>query len=225
MAVPLTRLPVRGGLVSCHHSLGRHFVVTANPAVVQHILKTKFHIYQKGESFRTTLQDLLGDGIFNAEGDNWKFQRQLSSREFNTKSLRKFVEEVVDIELYNQMIPILSKSSSDRTVLDFQDILLRFAFDNICQVGFGYDSEYLLPSLPQAKFAMAFDDEVQISGDRFSSMRSMWKIKRSFRIGSESHLRRVVSNVREFENTIVRQKKRELDEKKTLDLTICCLGS
>ncbi|PRQ25935.1 putative cytochrome P450 [Rosa chinensis] len=202
--------------ITMHHSLGHHFVVTANPAVVQHILKTKFHIYQKGESFRTTLHDLLGGGIFNADGDNWRFQRQLSSHEFNTKSLRKFVEDVVDTELYDRLIPILSKSSCDRTVLDFQDILQRFAFDNICRIGFGYDPEYLLPSLPQAKFAVAFDDAVQISGERFSSMRPVWKIKRALEIGSESHLRRVVSDVREFANTIVKQKKREIDEKKTL---------
>ncbi|XP_004289914.1 PREDICTED: cytochrome P450 94A1-like [Fragaria vesca subsp. vesca] len=203
--------------ITMHHSLGNRFVVTANPAVVQHILKTKFHVYQKGESFRTTLQDLLGDGIFNADGDNWKFQRQLSSHEFNTKSLRKFVEQVVDTELYDRLIPILSKSSNERTVLDFQDILQRFAFDNICRIGFGYDPEYLLPSLPQAKFAVAFDDAVQISGDRFTSMRPVWKIKRAFGIGSESHLRRVVSDVREFANTIVRQKKREMDEMKTME--------
>ncbi|PRQ25928.1 putative cytochrome P450 [Rosa chinensis] len=203
--------------ITMHHSLGRHFVVTANPTVVQHILKTKFHIYQKGESFRTTLHDLFGDGLFNADGDNWKFQRQLSSHEFNTKSLRKFVEEVVDTELYNRLIPILSTSSSQRTVLDFQDILQRFAFDNICRIGFGYDPEYLLPSLPQAKFAVAFDDAVQISEERFNSMRPVWKIKRALGIGSESRLHRAVSDVREFAKTIVREKKRELDEKKTLE--------
>ncbi|XP_062023762.1 cytochrome P450 94A2-like [Rosa rugosa] len=201
--------------ISIHHSFGQHSVITANPAVVQHILKTNFPTYQKGESSRQILQELLGDGIFNADGDNWKFQRQLSSHEFNTKSLRKFVEDVVDIELYDRLIPILSKSSSERTILDFQDILQRFAFDNICRIGFGYDPEYLLPSLPQAKFAVAFDDAVQISSERFGFLRPVWKIKRALGIGSESRISRVVSDVREFANTIVKQKKREMDEMKT----------
>ncbi|KAM5563554.1 cytochrome P450 94A2 [Rosa sericea] len=214
--------------ISIHRSFGQHSVITANPTVVQHILKTNFPNYQKGESSRQILQELLGDGIFNADGDNWKFQRQLSSHEFNTKSLRKFVEEVVDIELYDRLIPILSKSSSEQTILDFQDILQRFAFDNICRIGFGYDPEYLLPSLPQAKFAVAFDDAVQISSERFGFLRPVWKIKRALGIGSESRIRRVVSDVREFANAIVKQKKREMDEMKTLeshDLLFRFLGS
>ncbi|PRQ25938.1 putative cytochrome P450 [Rosa chinensis] len=214
--------------ISIHHPFGRHSVDTANPTVVQHILKTNFPTYQKGESSRQILQELLGDGIFNADGDNWKFQRQLSSHEFNTKSLRKFVEDVVDIELYDRLVPILSKSSSERTILDFQDILQRFAFDNICRIGFGYDPEYLLPSLPQAKFAVAFDDAVEISSERFGFLRPVWKIKRALGIGSESRISRVVSDVREFANTIVKQKKREMDEMKTLeshDLLSRFLGS
>ncbi|XP_021821898.1 cytochrome P450 94A1-like [Prunus avium] len=213
---------------SLHHSLGKHFVVTANPTVVQHILKTHFPIYEKGNTLRTVLTDLLGDGIFNADGDNWKFQRQVSSHEFNTKSLRKFVEQVVDTELSDRLIPILSARATNNSILDFQDILQRFAFDNICRIAFGYDPAYLLPSLPQAKFAVAFDDAVQISSDRFRSLPPVWKLKRVLGIGSEKHLRAAVSEVREFANTIVREKKRELSEKKALesvDLLSSFLGS
>ncbi|KAI5314649.1 hypothetical protein L3X38_043825 [Prunus dulcis] len=214
--------------LTIHHSLGKHFVVTGNPTVVQHILKTHFPIYEKGNTFRTTLTDLLGDGIFNADGDNWKFQRRVSSHEFNTKSLRKFVEQVVDTELSDRLIPILSAAATNNLILDFQDILQRFAFDNICRIAFGYDPAYLLPTLPEAKFAVAFDDAVQFSGDRFSSFPQVWKLKRFLGIGSEKRLRAAVSEVREFANTIVREKKRELSEKKALesvDLLSRFLGS
>jgi len=44
--------------------------------VVQHILKTNFHNYGKGEYFfNVTFKDFLGDGIFNVDGESWKFQR------------------------------------------------------------------------------------------------------------------------------------------------------
>ncbi|KAI7992830.1 Cytochrome P450 94A2 [Camellia lanceoleosa] len=56
-----------------HRPLGRRHVFTANPSNVQHILKTHFHIYQKGEIFRAHIFDLLGDGIFSVDGENWKF--------------------------------------------------------------------------------------------------------------------------------------------------------
>ncbi|KAM1233480.1 hypothetical protein ACFX2J_003177 [Malus domestica] len=184
-----------------HHSLGRRFVVSANP----------------------TLRDLphhprrpLPDGIFNADGDNWKFQRQVSSHEFNTKSLRKFVEQVVDPELSDSLIPILSASAASSSVLDFQDILQRFGFDNICRIAFGYDPDCLLPSLPEAKFAVAFDEAVQISSDRLRLLHPVWKLKRALGIGSEKRLRAVESKVREFAKAIVREKKRDLSEAKVL---------
>lgn len=189
-------------------------VITANPANVQHILKTQFQNYPKGIEFRTTLFDFLGDGIFNADGDKWKFQRQVSSHEFNTKSLRKFVETVVETELSDRLIPILSDAAANKTVLDLQDILQRFAFDNICKIAFGYDPEYLLPSLPQAEFARAFDDAVRIGAERFREpLRIFWKIKRLLNIGSQKRLQVAISQVREFAENIIIEKKKELKEK------------
>ncbi|WCJ21661.1 Cytochrome P450 94A2 [Euphorbia peplus] len=187
--------------------LGRRGIVTANPENVQHILKSHFHLYQKGNYSHTTLFDFLGDGIFNSDGDTWKFQRQISSHEFNTKSLRKFVETVVDTELSERLIPTLSTAAENGTVLDFQDILQRFAFDNICQIAFGYDPEYLSPSFPQTEFADAFEESVRISSQRFQSF---WKIKRFFNIGSEKKLRQAISQVRDFALKLVKEKKEEL---------------
>ncbi|XP_009615866.1 cytochrome P450 94A2-like [Nicotiana tomentosiformis] len=193
-------------------------IFTANPANVQHMLKTQFHIYQKGNVFKTTMADFLGDGIFNVDGDIWKYQRQVSSHEFNTKSLRKFVETVVDTELNERLIPILATAASKKTVLDFQDILQRFAFDNICKIAFGYDPAYLLPSLPQAKFAVAFEDAVKLSSERFNAIFPfLWKVKRKLNIGSEKILRAAVDNVRQFAKELVKEKQRELNEKSSLE--------
>ncbi|KAK4482373.1 hypothetical protein RD792_009527 [Penstemon davidsonii] len=192
------------------HSFGRKIIITANPANVQHILKSQFHIYNKGDFFTTTLRDFLGDGIFNADGDKWKFQRQVSSHEFNTKSLRKFVEHVVDYELTDRLIPILKNAAAKETVFDFQDILQRFAFDNICKIAFGYDPEYLSPSLPQEKFAVAFEQAVKLSSERFNSLSPyFWKIKRALNIGSEKQLKIAINQIREFAKQIITKKKQD----------------
>ncbi|GLU03630.1 hypothetical protein SLE2022_208190 [Rubroshorea leprosula] len=190
------------------HPLGLRQIYTANPANVQYILKTHFPNYQKGILPRAALFDFLGDGIFNVNGDSWKFQRQVASHEFNTKSLRRFVETVVNTELSDRLIPMLSDAAENRTVLDFQDILQRFAFDNICRIAFGYDPAYLLPSLPQAEFAQSFDDGTNLSSERVRVFHPiLWKIKRLFGIGSERRLRIATSEVRDFAKNIVREKK------------------
>nr|AAZ39645.1 cytochrome P450 monooxygenase [Petunia x hybrida] len=198
--------------------LNFHTIFTANPANVQHMLKTNFHVYQKGEKSSSTVSDFLGNGIFNINGEKWKYQRQVASHEFNTRSLRKFVETVVDTELNERLIPILATAAANKIVLDFQDILQRFAFDNICKIAFGYDPGYLLPSLPQAEFAVAFEDSVRLSSERINvPFPLIWKIKRALDIGSEKKLRIAVGKVREYAKKIVREKQSELKEKSSLD--------
>ncbi|GMH20875.1 hypothetical protein Nepgr_022717 [Nepenthes gracilis] len=192
--------------------LGELQIHTANPENVEHILKTQFAVYPKGSVFTSTLRDLLGNGIINTDGHQWKFQRQVSSHEFNTKSLKKFVETVVDAELNGRLIPILSEAAENGAVLDLQDILTRFAFDNICQIAFGYDPGFLSRSLPKSDFASAFDEAAAISTQRFRTIfPASWKIKRILNIGSEKKLRKAVYEVREFARTVVRQKKKELE--------------
>ncbi|KAL2321020.1 hypothetical protein Fmac_029989 [Flemingia macrophylla] len=201
--------------------LGYRLVFTANPTTVEHILKTRFSNYHKGTTFVHTLSDFLGKGILNADGDNWKFQRQVSTHIFNTKSLRRFVEQVVDVELSNRLLPILDSAASqqDKT-LDLQDILQRFAFDNICKIAFGFDPEYLTPSVNRSKFARAFEEATEISSKRFyEPLPLIWKMKRLLNVGSEKRLRMAVREVHEFAKKIVREKRRELREKATLEST------
>lgn len=194
-----------------HRPFGHRNVFTANPATVEHMLKTQFSVYPKGPFQNMVLRDFLGDGIFNVDHEKWKFQRQVASHEFNTRSLRKFVETVVDTELSDRLIPILSNAAKNQTVLDLQDILQRFAFDNICKIAFGYDPEYLTPSLPQSKFAVAFDDAVKVSAMRFRTFFPiLWKFSSILNIGHEKMLKEAVLEVREFANSIVKQKKQEM---------------
>ncbi|CAH9073824.1 unnamed protein product [Cuscuta europaea] len=205
-------------LIFTLHRPGISKVYTANPLNVEHILKARFSVYSKGDFARTTLADFLGDGIFNVDGEKWKFQREVAIHEFNTKSLRNFISTVVDTELSGRLIPILSSASREKTLLDFQDILQRFAFDNICKISFGYDPGYLSPSLPAATLAVAFEEALKISSQRYDEISPLvWKLKRRFNIGSERKLRIAVDEVRDFAKKIVREKKKELEEKSTLD--------
>ncbi|PWA98773.1 cytochrome P450 [Artemisia annua] len=58
------------------HRLGaRKTIVTANPQNVEYILKTNFVNFPKGKPFTEILNDFLGCGIFNVDGDLWHAQR------------------------------------------------------------------------------------------------------------------------------------------------------
>lgn len=50
--------------------------IGADPALVEHVLKTAFWKYEKGTWFRDTMRVFLGDGIFNVDGKEWQKQRK-----------------------------------------------------------------------------------------------------------------------------------------------------
>ncbi|KAI3969101.1 hypothetical protein MKW92_005264 [Papaver armeniacum] len=105
-------------------------------------------------------------------------------------------------------------------VLDLQDILQRFAFDNICKISFGFDPAYLSPSLDRSEFAIAFEDATQISSKRFAYVFPfVWKLKRFFNVGSEKRLRQATSTVREAARKLIRQKKQEMKSKSSVEAT------
>lgn len=75
-----------------------------------------------------------------------------------------------------------------------------------------------MPSLPETKFAKAFEEGTKLSSERFNAaIPLVWKIKKLFNIGSEKRLRVAISEVRDLATRIVREKKQELREKASLD--------
>eukprot|EP00268_Persea_americana_P025347 TRINITY_DN246_c0_g1_i4.p1 TRINITY_DN246_c0_g1~~TRINITY_DN246_c0_g1_i4.p1 ORF type:complete len:512 (+),score=32.53 TRINITY_DN246_c0_g1_i4:439-1974(+) len=188
-------------------------VMTASPANVEHILKTNFPNYPKGERFITTLEDFLGQGIFNSDGELWKIQRKTASFEFNTKSLRNFVVESVGDELLNRLFPILTRASKTNETLDLRDVLERFAFDNVCKVAFNEDPMCLAAPVAtsgqlSSDFASAFETATSLSAGRIHyAIPYLWKIKKLLNIGSEKKLKEAISIVHNFAMKIIQDRK------------------
>ncbi|ERN01407.1 cytochrome P450 94A1 [Amborella trichopoda] len=190
---------------------GIHQIITANPANVQHILKSKFPNYPKGQFGREIMADFLGQGIVNSDGEPWKFQRKIAIHGFNTKSLKKFIHHVVEEELFTRLIPLLEKAAMENMILDLQDVLESFAFDNICNIAFGWDPCCLhVDALLESEFAEAFDSAATLSSERFRSLAPWsWKLKRLFDIGTERKLRISIDKVKGLAIELIQRKKAE----------------
>ncbi|KAK9117535.1 hypothetical protein Sjap_016482 [Stephania japonica] len=187
----------------------RRTIVTANPDNVEYILKTNFNNFPKGRPFTEILGDLLGNGIFNVDGELWRAQRKFASHGFSTKSLREFVAKTLDQEVKERLLPILESAMDDNRNVDLQDLLKRFAFDMVCKVSLGFDPCCLDPSMPVSPLARAFDVASAISARRATApMFIVWKIKRALGVGSERILRKAIEHVHECVDEIIEQKKR-----------------
>ncbi|KAE8037467.1 hypothetical protein FH972_010054 [Carpinus fangiana] len=177
------------------HVLGN--IITANPENVEHMLKTRFDNYPKGKPFSLILGDLLGRGIFNVDGDSWRFQRKIASLELGSISVRSYAYEIVTSEIQSRLIPLLqSVAGKEDGVLDLQDVFRRFSFDNICRFSFGLDPGCLQLSLPMSSFALAFDLASKLSAERaMAASPIIWKIKRLLNLGSERKLKEAIKTV------------------------------
>ncbi|KAE8647857.1 hypothetical protein Csa_000557 [Cucumis sativus] len=81
--------------------------VTCDPKNLEHILKTRFENYPKGPNWQAVFHDLLGDGIFNSDGDTWLFQRKTAALEFTTRTLRQAMVRWVSRAIKSRFCPIL----------------------------------------------------------------------------------------------------------------------
>ncbi|XP_047339398.1 cytochrome P450 94B3-like [Impatiens glandulifera] len=200
----LLRCPTQTAVFYRHTKI--HGVLTANPLNVEYMLKTKFDNFPKGSRFIAFLQDLLGHGIFNSDGNHWLTQRKTASYEFNTRSLRNFVMETVMGEIRTRLIPLLEEAAEKNRTLDLQNILERFAFDNICTVAFNVDPGCLSGyGTTDNKFMEAFEDAVTLSAGRFFSITPLFvNIKKVLNIGTERKLKESISIVHEFADKIIK---------------------
>jgi cytochrome P450 len=62
-------------------------IVTTNPAVIQHVLKTNAENYQKSEIQVERMGHFLGKGLLTTHGEAWRTQRRLIQKGFDRKQL------------------------------------------------------------------------------------------------------------------------------------------
>ena len=180
------------------------------------MLKTNFDNYPR-EGLISLAEDFLGRGIFSSDGEQWLWQRKAASYEFNKRSLRNFVVDSVRFEVVERLLPLLEQAAGrDGRTLDVQDVLERFAFDNICRVAFDEDpaclTEESMATPQSAEFMRAFNDAQNTILSRFlSPAKSLWRAKRLFNMEPERRMREAINTVHTYTERIVRER-REREE-------------
>ena len=107
------------------------YVFTTNPKNVEHILKTNFANYEKGPFFRNSFHDLLGNGIFNADGVDWKSQRKITSNLFNVKNFREGMVTTF-IDHAELVLKLIDQTPHD---IDASDLFYRYTLDSVGCIG------------------------------------------------------------------------------------------
>lgn len=183
------------------------YTVTCHPKNIEHVLRTRFDNYPKGPHWQTAFHDLLGQGIFNSDGDTWLIQRKTAALEFTTRTLRQAMARWVNRTIKNRLWVILDKAAKDRDHVDLQDLLLRLTFDNICGLTFGKDPETLSPGLPENPFAVAFDTATEATLQRLLYPGLLWRFENVLGVGAEKRLKDSLKVVENYMNDAITARK------------------
>ncbi|RCH84922.1 hypothetical protein CU097_005150 [Rhizopus azygosporus] len=141
-------------------------IFTIDPQNVEYVLKTNFSNYLKGPYFDKNLRDLLGHGIFNANGEQWKWQRKTASHVFNVKNFRDQFTDVFVKEMHLMCDHILDNAAKTGGTIDFHDIMFKFTLDSFVYLGFGVQLNSLLKE-GKVEFAESFDFLQRRGAERF----------------------------------------------------------
>ncbi|MCL7030018.1 hypothetical protein MKW94_021021 [Papaver nudicaule] len=184
-------------------------IITVDPSKLQYMLKTRFTNFPKGKYYRDRFFDLLGDGIFNADGDTWKEQRRVATLEMHSNRFVEYSFQTIQDLVHIKLLKLIEKLVISNESIDLQDILLRFTFDNVCTAAFGVDPGCLSIDLPDVPFAKAFEQATELTLFRFTVPPFIWKAMKLFCFGSEKELEKAVGIVHEFAEKTVCNRRTE----------------
>ncbi|KAF5326502.1 hypothetical protein D9611_000513 [Ephemerocybe angulata] len=120
-------------------------IFTACPEHLKTMLATDFQNYVKGERFQEGMGSVLGTGVFNSDGDMWKFHRSITRPVFTR-------DRIADFDLFDrhsdQVLVKLKERLREGHAIDFQDLMLRFTIDTATEFLFGNCVHALSAGLP-----------------------------------------------------------------------------
>ncbi|KAG9087188.1 hypothetical protein FRC06_002688, partial [Ceratobasidium sp. 370] len=164
-------------------------IFTIDHDVIKFALATGFEHFEKGPTQRERSETMLGDGIFNRDGDIWRFHRTMA-RPFFAR------ERISDFDLYERytqkLLALFHGHESRDVACDAQDVFSRFTMDAAGEFLFGASDlntlDLPLPVAGQAKmgpkgtmaeggygsFVTAFEQALILHVTRSRLGRYMW---------------------------------------------------
>jgi len=181
---------------------------TSDVSNVEHILKSNFENYIKGPIFLNNMSDLLGDGIFNADGTLWSSQRKTASHEFSVSRFRDYMTSVFATHSH-ELLTVISNQveAGEADSMDLQKLFSKYTLSSIADIAFGVDLGVFRDGQAcDVPFESAFDNATHLSGDRWT--RPFWWWEKLCGFKEERQLKAEVRIIDEFSLDIITKRRR-----------------
>ncbi|KLO18687.1 cytochrome P450 [Schizopora paradoxa] len=155
--------------------LGQDQLFTTEPEHIKQVLATEFNNFEKGEEFNKSTISVLGTGVFNSDGDLWKFHRSMTRPFFSRDRISHFqlFERHAD-----SAIGLMKQRICEGYALDVQDVFSRFTLDSASEFLFGA----CVDSLKSTELGLAYphDAPAQLHSTKANSVSSADKAPARF---------------------------------------------
>ncbi|KAL7142961.1 hypothetical protein ABFS83_08G159800 [Erythranthe nasuta] len=162
-------------------------VFTCDPININHIFNKRFSNYPKGPEFQKIFE-IMGDGIFRSDFELWELQRRLTLSIVNQVGFYTSVEKTTWETVRTGLVPVLDQFLQRGIEVEMQDILERFAFDNICHLLFNHNPCSLSADLPHVRCERALGDALEPLLHRHIWPEFIWRMQNWLNIGNEKKL-------------------------------------
>ncbi|KAI6117325.1 cytochrome P450 [Pisolithus thermaeus] len=123
-------------------------IFTTEPEHIKAILATQFNSFEKGPEFSDELSALLGTGVFNSDGEIWKFHRSMTRPFFSKDRISHF--DIFEKHTEDALSQAKARLQEGYPV-DFQDMVGRFTLDSATEFLFGKNVDSLSAGLVYPK--------------------------------------------------------------------------
>ena len=114
----------------------RDFLLVNEPESIKHVLLDNVANYIKSDQVQRLTRPALGNGLLNAEGASWRFQRRTAAPMFQMRHVASFgpvmAAATADMLARWDALP-------DGTMIDAADEMMRLTYDIICRTVFSGD--------------------------------------------------------------------------------------
>ncbi|KXN91429.1 Cytochrome P450 52E1 [Leucoagaricus sp. SymC.cos] len=165
------------GPVANFRILCSDLLFTTTPEHIKLLLATDFDNYVKGTKFQRAVQDVLGVGVFNSDGDMWKFHRSITRPAFTR-------DRISDFEPFDRHAEVVIHQLKTRLCegqsVDFQDLMSRFTLDTATEFLLGHCVHSLDAGLPYPHSVTNVPANVQVPKERLANDFSAAFLKAQF---------------------------------------------
>uniref|UniRef100_H3HBY4 Histone deacetylase domain-containing protein n=1 Tax=Phytophthora ramorum TaxID=164328 RepID=H3HBY4_PHYRM len=140
-------------------------LVVSTPEAFEDVLKNQFMNFPKGPHVKENLQDLLGDGIFAADGVKWAHQRDVARGLFRMRELRDCMTEAITRHT-KALHDVLGKVCARNRSVDLHKLLSCFSTEAFAEISFGMKMGCLRAN-KELPFQAAFDSAQRLTAQRF----------------------------------------------------------